>query len=139
MGGGMRGGRGPPPGPPHNGVPHDRRPSPAEAYGVSGPYSQPMDDGYIANLPINQSAPDVNTGYAAYNPDNDYARAESPPPMAGNAIEMDATSSEHTQGYGPYGGLRDNDSDVAGMVGLQQGHAPQRHETYMSSKYSTDG
>jgi hypothetical protein len=43
-------------------------------------------------------------------------------------------------GYGQYGQLRDSDVDVAGMVGLQQGQGPGRHDTYMSdgSKYSTD-
>jgi glyoxylate carboligase len=54
---------------------------------------------------------------------------------------MDATSAGQAQGYVPYNGqVRDDDSDVAGMVGLQQGHPAGRHDTYMSegSKYSTE-
>lgn len=149
-GGGMRGGRGPPPGGPlpgayPNGGPHDRRPSPAEPYAAYGAYGRRPSDGYSSN-PSNRSAPDVNAGYDAYNPDTpSYPRAESPPPMQdsdraqpGQAMTMDAGPQEQNQGYYPQ--LRDNDSDVAGMVGLQQGRGPERPNTFTSeeSKYSSD-
>lgn len=132
----MRGGRSPPPG---YGGQYDRRPSPAEAYGS---YGRQPSDGYPSTNP---SMPSVAGGYDPYNPDGtSLPRAESPPPMHGNEshpgppAEMDAGQN---QGYDPYPGqLRDNDSDVAGMVGLQQGRPVGRHETYMSegSKYSSD-
>jgi hypothetical protein len=58
----------------------------------------------------------------------------------GQAIEMDATSSpaHAPQGFGQFG-IRESDSDVAGMLALQQGKA-QRHDTYMSdvSRYSQE-
>ncbi|KFH43561.1 pH-response regulator protein-like protein [Hapsidospora chrysogenum ATCC 11550] len=125
----MRGGRSPPLG---YGPQFDRRPSPAEVYG--GPMGRrPSEAG--------------NGGYDPYNPDGDLARAESPPPMpgteprSGQAVEMDATSAGRAQGYVPYSGqVRDDDSDVAGMVGLQQGQRADRHDTYMSegSRYNTE-
>lgn len=140
----MRGGRSPPP-PPGYGGQYDRRPSPAEAYGA---YGGRPNDGYSTNPSTNPSMPSVNGGYEPYNPEGtNFPRAESPPAMSdngarsGQAVEMDATPADQNQGYTPYGGqLRDNDSDVAGMVGLQQGQPPGRHDTYMSeaSKYSTD-
>ncbi|KAJ3528271.1 hypothetical protein NM208_g10276 [Fusarium decemcellulare] len=93
--------------------------------------------------------PSVNTaGYSAYTPDSALPRAESPPPLpgtepatvGGRPIEMDASPAAQRQETGEYGQLRDSDADVAGMIGLQQGRIPQRHDTYMSdgSKYSTD-
>lgn len=134
----MRGGRSPPPG---YGGQFDRRPSPAEAYGA---YGRRPSDGY-SNSGAN---PNDAGGYEPYNPDAaGLPRAESPPPMPGGearpgpAVEMDATPADQNQGYVPYDGqLRENDSDVAGMVGLQQGRPADRHETYMSegSKYSSD-
>lgn len=146
----MRGGRSPPPGMAMGGYydGHDRRGSPAEAHGA---YGRRPSDGYT-NPSTNPSMPNVNDGaYEPYNPSvTNLPRAESPPPMPANdglpgqAIEMDATPvhNDQNQGYTPYGGqpLRDNDSDVAGMVGLQQGRPPDRHDTYMSegSKYSQD-
>lgn len=144
---GPRGGRGPPPGGPYsNGGPYDRRPSPAEQYGAYGAYGRRPSDGYSSN-PSNRSMPDVNAGYDAYNPDRNanYPRAESPPPIDGSdpvqpgqALTMDAGPGESNPGYYPQ--LRDNDSDVAGMVGLQQGRGPERPDTFTSegSKYSTD-
>lgn len=96
---------------------------------------------------MNPSMPSVNT-YTAYSPDSTLPRAESPPPLpgtepatvGGRAVEMDATPAVQRHDGGTYGQLRDSDADVAGMVGLQQGQIPQRHDTYMSegSKYSTD-
>lgn len=122
----------------------DRRPSPAEGYAE---YSQESSDqplAYDANrFPQNN--------YEPYNPSTaSYPRAESPPPMAGSdhagsthgqATEMDANMAIDSTEYGQFGQLRDNDTDVAGMVGLQQGHGPGPHETYASeeSKYSQDG
>ena len=137
----MRGGRSPPPG---YGGQFDRRPSPVEAYGA---YGRQPSDGY-SNPSTNPSMPNVAGGYDPYNPDGtSLPRAESPPPMPGHesrpgpAVEMDAVPADQNQGYAPYPGqLRDNDSDVAGMVGLQQARPVDRHETYMSeaSKYSSD-
>lgn len=152
----MRGGhRSPPPGPPgmamggyYDGA-HDRRDPPAEPY---GPYGRRPSDGYT-NPSTNPSMPSVNdNAYEPYNPSaTNLPRAESPPPMTasdglpGQAIEMDATPvhNDQTQGFTPYNGqtLRDNDSDVGGMVALQQGQQPpNRHDTYLSegSKYSQD-
>jgi hypothetical protein len=138
----MRGGRPPPPGAYGNMQgSYDRRPSPAEQY---GPHRQESSD------PATGQAAGAG-GYEAYNPDSaGLPRAESPPPMAGDehagstheqAYEMDATPSDPPKGFGQYGGLRESDADVAGMVGLQQGHAPGPHDTYVSeeSRYSQDG
>lgn len=153
---GMRGGRAPPP-PSYQGYqgPYDRRPSPGGPYGP-GPYGArraspgpPSAPGYM-----NQSASNVSmNGYDAYNqsrdPDVDLPRAESPPPLPGvddaappgQAVEMDATtgSPAHApQGFGQFG-IRDSDSDVAGMLALQQARAggAERHMSDMS-RYSQD-
>ena len=152
----MRGGRGPPPPGVVAGY-HDGRSPPAEG---QGPYGRRPSDGYSTDPSTNPSMPNVGVAYDPYNADNNYPRAESPPPMDGTgpvrpgqavemdsrsaqAMEMDAAPVDRNQGYVPYNGqIRDNDSDVAGMVGLQQGPQFQnsRHDTYMSegSKYSTD-
>ncbi|KAH7020025.1 SUR7/PalI family-domain-containing protein [Ilyonectria destructans] len=138
--GGMRGGRSPPPG--YN-MQYDRRPSPAEAYGAYEP-SEPS-NGYNSTNP---SMPNVNAGYNAYHAPSTVSslpRAESPPPLPGSepatfggqAIEMDAApAGQRDNNY-----IRESDSDVAGMIGLQQGMMPpNRHDTYMteSSRYSND-
>lgn len=140
----MRGGRTPPPQPGYGGY-YDRRPGPGDGYGSHG---RRPSDGYSTNPGNSAPMPNVAGGYDAYSSGaSDYPRAESPPmvganePGADRAIEMDGTPVEANNGYTPYNGqLRDNDSDVAGMVGLQQGRAPERHNTYMSdgSRYSTD-
>ncbi|KAI6777865.1 pH-response regulator protein palI/RIM9 [Emericellopsis cladophorae] len=109
-----------------------------------------MSNGYT-DPSAESSAQNLAGGYEGYQGNSAEAynlpRAESPPPMSndgrpGQAVEMDATSvpANPNQGYRPYNGqLRDNDSDVAGMVGLQQGRSPDRHDTYMSgSVYSSD-
>jgi hypothetical protein len=142
---GMRGGRGPPGGPYANAGPYDRRPSPAESYGAYGASGRRPSDGYSSN-PSNRSMPDVNAGYEAYNPDRhaDFPRAESPPPINDNDTVQPGHASTTNERAGPdqgyYPQLRDNDSDVAGMVGLQQGRGPERPDTFTSegSKYSTD-
>lgn len=132
--GSMRGGRGPPPNGYANmpGAPYERRPS-ADEY---PPYGS-----------NNGSAANINRGFEAYAPENgDLPRAESPPPLpgqamtGGSAIEMDGTPVDQPHGLGQYGQIRDSDVDVAGMVGLQQSRGAARHDTYMSeeSKYSTD-
>lgn len=140
---GARGGRGPPPSygnaPPG---PYDRRP-PANA--LYDGQKQP-ETGWNAGG-NNATMPNLGNGYAPYNPDNDLPRAESPPPLPGaetakgvaQAIEMDATTTP-ARTFGQYGQIRDSDVDVVGMVGLQQGRPPARHDTIMSdrSKYSTD-
>jgi hypothetical protein len=152
--GGMRGGRAPPP-PGHamGGGPQDRTGSPAGAYAAyAGAYGQQTPEPahpYGSSQAPNGSMPSLTGGYAAYNPDTpSLPRAESPPPMSsagdsgpiGQAIEMDAAPAGHGGNYNQYGNIRDSDVDVAGMVGLQQGRAPERHLTYMSdaSKYSNE-
>ena len=127
-GGPRGGGRGP--GAVYAGGAYPRRPSGDDSYGTDG--------GYSTNPSNNPSSAAVNN-FTPYNPDASLARAESPPPLHGNpAQEMDANPPQG--GYGQYGHLRDSDVDVAGMVGLQQGQGPGRHDTYMSegSKYSSD-
>ncbi|KAM0322727.1 hypothetical protein ACHAQA_009318 [Verticillium albo-atrum] len=129
--------------------PYERQQSPHNAY--AGPFDEASTN-YSANNSTNPSLPG---NYEAYNPDrSSLPRAESPPPlpsneprpMVGQAVEMDAVSgspAQAPQGYGSFGGLRDSDADIAGMVGLQQGisdSSNRRHDTYMSdgSKYSSD-
>ncbi|KAM0208304.1 hypothetical protein ACHAPA_000263 [Fusarium lateritium] len=139
--GAMRGG--PNPSPVYNNGPYDRRPSPGQNYAHDGQVSEPS-NGYNS---VNPSMPSVSN-YTAYSPGSTLPRAESPPPLpgtmpatiGGQAVEMDASPAVQHPGTGNYGQLRDSDADVAGMVGLQQGQGPQRHDTLMSegSKYSTD-
>lgn len=161
--GGMRGGRPPPPGYQNGPVPYDRRPSPANAYGPPppGPYGRrsfgsDSAPGYSSvNNSTNPSLPSIpqnQQGYEAYNPERtSLPRAESPPPLPGDApivgqaVEMDARTGSPAQPPQGFGQFRDSDADIAGMVGLQQGggnrhNAQQRHDTYMSegSRYSTD-
>lgn len=91
--------------------------------------------------------------FMPYRPDLELPRAESPPPLpeptdsavssSGHAIEMDATPAAAPSNSGDqYGNLRDSDTDVAGMVNLQQGKNPSspRRETFASdgSRYSQD-
>lgn len=91
-----------------------------------------------------------NSGYSTA--EADLPRAESPPPLPtigsatagfGQAIEMEAAQADAHHGYGapPVNAIRDSDTDVAGMVNMQQGHpGSQVRPGYMSdgSKYSTD-
>ncbi|KAL7947711.1 SUR7/PalI family domain-containing protein [Trichoderma barbatum] len=144
---------------------YNRRPPPQQGYadGRGGPYAgaqQPPQP----DVPVNYGAPSgiaSNSGsnnsnsnrFVPYRPDLDLPRAESPPPLpeatesavssAGQAIEMDATpAAGAVNNGGQYGDLRDSDTDVAGMVHLQQGQQPSsaRRETFASdgSKYSED-
>ncbi|KAL4722321.1 regulator of ime2 [Fusarium chlamydosporum] len=138
--GAMRGGPNPPG--PNNG-PYDRRPSPGQNFAPGIPPSEPS-NGYSSTNP---SQPSLNT-YTAYRPESSLPRAESPPPLpgtepatvGGRAVEMEVSPMVPGHHGGGYGQLRDSDADVAGMVGLQQGQMPPRHDTIMSegSKYSTD-
>ncbi|KAH7158120.1 SUR7/PalI family-domain-containing protein [Dactylonectria estremocensis] len=140
--GGMRGARSPPPG--YNG-PYDRRPSPAEAYVAYDQQPSEPSNGYNS---ANPSMPSVNAAYNSYatvSTVSSLPRAESPPPLpgtepatiGGQAIEMDANpAGQRDKTY-----IRESDSDVAGMINLQQGMMPpNRHDTYMteSSRYSGD-
>ncbi|KAH6888047.1 SUR7/PalI family-domain-containing protein [Thelonectria olida] len=120
----MQTGRSPPPGYPGA---YDRRPSPAEAY-----------------VPYDNQPSEPSEGYHSYHP---VSRVPSPLPgtqpatVGGQPIEMDAVPSEQRTEQGQSNYIRESDSDVAGMIGLQQGRlGPDRHDTYMtqSSKYSTD-
>lgn len=108
---------------------YDRRPSPVNAYGG---YGQGSGDSYTAN---------------AYNPyTSDLPRAESPPAMTsqpGQAIEMDGTTTATaltTESTTQLGTIRDSDTDVAGMVGLQGGYNQRTTDSYMSdgSRYSNE-
>ncbi|KAF6836994.1 pH-response regulator protein palI/prr-5 [Colletotrichum plurivorum] len=157
---GMRGGRPPPPGYQNGPGPYDRRPSPANGYGPppAGPYGRrgsgsDMAPSYSSvNNSTNPSLPSIpQQGYEAYNPERaSLPRAESPPPlpgdmpppMVGQAVEMDAATGSPAHPPANFGQFRDSDADIAGMVGLQQGpnRNAQRHDTYMSegSRYSTD-
>ncbi|KAI0877976.1 pali-domain-containing protein [Hypoxylon argillaceum] len=161
-GGGMRGGRTPPPPSYTGGAQYDGR-TPPGAYGGYGPGRQPS-PGPIAPYDENPSMPSVSTGvtnasgYQAYRPDdpNDLPRAESPPPLPGSdlpesvsvgqAVEMNATTGSPAQppaGFGQFNNrIRDSDTDVAGMLALQEARtsSTQRHDTVMSevSKYSQD-
>ncbi|KAI0805107.1 pali-domain-containing protein [Xylaria sp. FL0064] len=158
-GGGMRGGRTPPPG-----YAYDGRTPPPGAYGGYGsgrqgspaPPRAPYEDN--ASIP-NMSAGVANTGgYQPYRPDqtDDLPRAESPPPLpesnlttlgaVGQAVEMNATTGSPARppaGFGQFNNhIRDSDTDVAGMLALQEARtsSAQRHDTVTSdaSKYSQD-
>ena len=140
---GPRGGYGAPRGGPvatrggpyqNHGGSYDRRPSPGNAYGGYG-----------------QGSGDSYSGGNTYNPYNtDYPRAESPPAMGsavssqpGQAIEMDGTTTATAIPTGTttqLGTIRDSDTDVAGMVGLQQGYNRGNTDSYLSdgSKYSNE-
>ncbi|KAL7918872.1 SUR7/PalI family domain-containing protein [Trichoderma austrokoningii] len=129
--------------------------------GQGGPYAgvQQAQSDPALNYPAptrSASASDNGSSnkFVPYRPDLELPRAESPPPLPeptesavsslGKAIEMDATpaaaSSNSSNQYG--NNLRDSDTDVAGMVNLQQGLKPSspRRETFASdgSRYSQD-
>ena len=139
----MRGGRGPPPNYPGG---YNNRGG--GGYGGPNRAVSPPNNGYGLNQSQSQQSLNSSSGYGG-RPDS-LARAESPPPMdgamgmgmggvggVGQAIEMDATTGSRSPGLrapGGYGGLRDSDGDVAGMVGLQQ----QRGVVSDGSKYSVD-
>ncbi|KAK3996978.1 SUR7/PalI family-domain-containing protein [Cladorrhinum sp. PSN332] len=155
----MRGGRPPPP-PSYPGSqgPYDRMPPPAGPYnqGVydtrQGPYGSRQQSPGPPSAPgyTNQPATNVPAGgYNSYDHERDLPRAESPPPLPGlddgrlpgQAVEMDATTGTGLSQYG----IRDDDSDVAGMLALQQGRlspgmGASRHDTYITeaSRYSQD-
>ncbi len=145
----MRGGRGD--APPGYGAPRDgfdnRGMSPAGSYGPRrpSPPDQPGYDAYANQAPAGQ--------YQPYNTDDSRSslpRAESPPPLpgmesslpVGQAVEMDATTGSPQnapKGFGQFGGLRESDGDVAGMVGLQQQRLNQRGTiTSDTSQYSSE-
>lgn len=150
----MRGGRPPPPPPNYQGPQGSYdRPSPAGPYGPA-PYGARQASPGPPSAPsyMNQSMSNVSAAsYDAYNPDRvDLPRAESPPPLpgvddsgrSGQPVEMDAAAGSPAHaphGFGQFG-IRDSDSDVAGMLALQQARASDRHDTYMSeaSRYSQE-
>ncbi|KAI0422998.1 SUR7/PalI family-domain-containing protein [Xylaria grammica] len=162
-GGGMRGGRTPPPGY-TGGVQYDGRTPPPGVYGNYGPGRQASPGPARAPYDENPSMPSVpagitNTGgYQPYRPENadDLPRAESPPPLpesdlvpsgaVGQAVEMNAMTGSPAQppaGFGQFNNhIRDSDTDVAGMLALQEARtsSTQRHDTVTSdtSKYSQD-
>jgi hypothetical protein len=117
--------RGPSPG--YANRPMNRGESPGGSYGPSGRRPMPGPPQAIGY---------VGDSYGGYNGNNrdSLPRAESPPPLSvdthgpvGQAVEMNALTgspSHAPQGFGNHvAPLRDSDSDVAGMVGLQQQHS----------------
>ncbi|RDW67676.1 hypothetical protein BP6252_09072 [Coleophoma cylindrospora] len=137
----MAGGRGPPPnyGPPTGrGYTSDGSPprGPPGGYDDYGPPKTAPAGGYIA--------------YPGGDDDrSSLPRAESPPPLpglesegpVGQAIEMDATTgspSAAPKGFGQFGGIRESDGDVAGMIGLQQRGLPRQTLMSETSRYSSD-
>lgn len=166
--GGMRGGRGPPPGYP-GGAAYDRRAPPPQGppggYGGYGSEMPPVPSGgaYEANSSVPSIVPSSGTntrGFDAYNPvqTDDLPRAESPPPLPGSdeqmsvlpgqAMEMDARTGSPAHppaGFSQFGQgnghLRDSDTDVAGMLALQESRSPSMQRTEVmseGSKYSQD-
>ena len=136
----MRGGRGGPTGYPNGNGPYRGEP-PNGPYGPMGRRPPPRPD----------YDDDAYGGFNGADNRDSLPRAESPPPMpgidspgaVGQAVEMDATtgSPSHTpQGFGNHFGVRDSDSDIAGIVGLQQQRANMNHDTMISdaSRYSND-
>lgn len=110
---------------------YDRRGSPVNAYGG---YGQGSTDSY-----------NMGNAYSSYT--SEYPRAESPPTMTsqpGQAIEMDGTTTATaltTESNTQLGTIRDSDTDVAGMVGLQgAGYNRAPTDSYLSdgSRYSND-
>lgn len=133
----MRGGRAPPPTYGNARGGYDNRGVSPASFGRRP--SQPEQTGYANNAYA--APPPAATQYTPYNPEEpsreSLPRAESPPPMpglehsgpVGQAVEMDAhtgSPSRPPQGFGQFGGLRDSDGDVAGMIGLQQQKLQQR-------------
>ncbi|KAH0497150.1 hypothetical protein TgHK011_004479 [Trichoderma gracile] len=130
---------------------YNRMPSPSQQ-GYAGAPQQPLH----ADVPINPTPPGggaAGNTYMPYRPNIDLPRAESPPPLpeptesavssVPNAIEMDATpAAGASSNNGQFGNLRDSDTDVAGMVDLQQGQQPlsTQRDTFASdgSRYSQD-
>lgn len=160
---GGRGGRGPPPGYNNNygrGGRNDQysgRAQSPENYGPGG-YNQPQSAPYDGAQARSGSVPPQHDAYGvAYGGGgqrDSLARAESPPPMdmgdhvglpVGQAIEMDANAGSRSP-HGPpqgfsnqYGNVRDSDSDVQGMVNLQQQRlGPNGTVVSDGSKYSQD-
>jgi hypothetical protein len=124
------GGQRSPPGGYQNAIgPYDRQPSPADGYDAYGR----QQNGPYGNTP-GGSMPNLGAGgYDTYQSSerSSLPRAESPPPLAGitgpqpvgEVAEMDGTTPAVNNGYGGrfgVGTIRDSDTDVAGMVALQQ-------------------
>lgn len=140
---------------------YNRLPQQQQGYvDEQGPYAgaQQAQSDPMVNYPApsrSASASDNSSSnrFMPYRPDLELPRAESPPPLpeptesaissSAQAIEMDATPAAASSNSGDqYGNLRDSDTDVAGMVNLQQGKKPSspRRETFASdgSRYSQD-
>ena len=146
-------GRGPPP-PSYRGdypPPNGRGPSPyGPGYGGAGALLRRTSGGSPPYAGGSALAPGAATAYGNGPPsrpstapgDASYAHAETPPPMPelespvgglpepnviGQAIEMDARTGSPARSPVPHANfVRDSDSDVAGMVGLQQSRAAER-------------
>lgn len=139
--------RQPSPGPPSAPGGYGRQPSP-------GPVSAPGNFSRRGS-PGPPSAPGGYAPYGSREPSpglqgGRMRRAESPPPplpiqhpsdpsTIGQAVEMDAYTGSPAMSptFGRPMQLRDSDSDVQGLVGLQQQQVQQPRETSMSSVYSS--
>lgn len=140
-------GRRPSPGPPSAPGGYGRRPSPGPPSAPGGYGRQPS-----------PGPPSASGGYAAYGSREPspgaqsmhrLRRSESPPPPLpiphssdgpiGQAVEMDAFtgSPQRSPTFHPPTQLRDSDSDVQGLVGLQQGHSHRDSPLSLSSVYSS--
>ncbi|MCJ1305783.1 regulator of ime2 [Hypocenomyce scalaris] len=152
------------PGPP-SAPGYGRRPSPgppsAPGYGRRQSPGPPSAPGYGRRQSPGSPSSPGGYGYGERGPSpgppgmQRYRSDSLPPPVPatylgeapgiGQAIEMDATtgSPSQTPGWGPGTQLRDSDSDVQGLVGLQQGlqqqrgASPLRHEPLHKSPSST--
>ncbi|KAL8706913.1 MAG: hypothetical protein Q9201_000073 [Fulgogasparrea decipioides] len=149
-------GRQPSPGPPSNPVGFGRQPSPGGRSAPGGYRRQspgpPRTSGEYARQrsasnPGNYSYPGRQPSPGVYQ--GQYMRAKSPPPpmpkvpanepIIGQAVEMDATtgSPSHTPVPIKPMQLRDSDSDVQGLVGLQQQREHRESPPSLTSVYSS--
>ncbi|KAL8818251.1 MAG: hypothetical protein Q9223_003069 [Gallowayella weberi] len=148
--------RQPSPGPPSNPGGFGRQPSPGGrsapgGYGRQSPGPPRTSSDYIRqrsnSIPRNYDYSGRQPSPAGYHGQG--MRAESPPPpmpeipsgesIIGQAIEMDATtgSPSHTPAPIPPMQLRDSDSDVQGLVGLQQQREHRESPLSLTSTYSS--
>lgn len=143
--GGMRGGRTAPQpsGPYQAGYNTSRDPSPGITYADLYQENGRSTGSTYQQSYFGRSTKTLPRTYQAYSPnDIDYPRAESPPPLPSNtqlapcqATEMDATPSPvtKTETVGSQAEpIRDGDTDVAGMVALQQGHTLRQQQDQTS-------
>ena len=155
-------GRTPSPGPPSAPGGYGRQPSPGPPSAPGGYGRQPspgppsMPGGYARRpSPGPPSAPGSYAGYGSRGPSpgpqdvQTMRRSEAPPPplpiqhpsvgVIGQAVEMDAYtgSPQRSPTFHQPMQLRDSDSDVQGLVGLQQGQKNRESPLSLTSVYSS--